>query len=651
MKKILSTALVCALLAGCGGGGGTSVAPSTPTGGSKTSQATLHFKFNNAKSIGGSARGRNYISRNTLGMGISFRATGTTAVTFGTTETALQSPMWTTNINPGYNANLTTCTSADPTGAFTCTVVIAVPAGYDDFQITTWDAAPQTAGTNGTFASTANDLSTAIVGNQYVQVNANNAFNYALSGVVNSVVLTPSVQQLVSGAALGATDAGGAAINPASVTLSVLAKDFDGNIIIGNEQFVDVNGTPVTIDVTKAETDGSTGTAAPANGNVTFASATGATNQVPPVANTCTATSCTFNSPGTVSVAYDGYDTQSASFSATLSGGAGGSIPVLGSAITFTQSTNGLGVPGPLAITEFAHVAPGAGYFANGALGPDGNAWFADYTGALQKVSPGGSTIVSYFVGGAPYDVTSGPDGKVWFTGATISGTLGRVNVDGSGVTDMSAGLLHPSDSYAYGAERSILLGHDNRLWIAEYSTGYLDVVNADGTNYASYNVGGHPSDMVYGPNQHYWYVDGSNFTVNEFDPASGTVVHTVSGAFASSGIAVGPDGNLYGINGSNGFKIDTSSYAVTTYNLPAGSGVFAPQDVVTGSDGNIWVTAGASFAGAYNGLARMTTSGAITLYSNNISTGSVPWGIVAGSDGNIYFAENYGQKTGEVQL
>jgi streptogramin lyase len=77
----------------------------------------------------------------------------------------------------------------------------------------------------------------------------------------------------------------------------------------------------------------------------------------------------------------------------------------------------------------------------------------------------------------------------------------------------------------------------------------------------------------------------------------------------------------------------------VTMFPLPAGA---SPVDVVAGSDGNLW------FADQTGAIGKITVSGAVTEYPISAPFGS-PFDIALGPDGNIWFTEIFGGKIGRV--
>ena len=101
------------------------------------------------------------------------------------------------------------------------------------------------------------------------------------------------------------------------------------------------------------------------------------------------------------------------------------------------------------------------------------------------------------------------------------------------------------------------------------------------------------------------------------------------------SGIAPGPDGALwFGEDGGIG-RITTAG-AITLYSIPG-----VPGGIAWGPDGALWFTLSSSNIG------RITTSGVITEYP--VPTNSSLGGITAGPDGALWFTEGSGDKIGRI--
>ena len=650
-------ALAAALaLSACGGGGGASKSlPPGGSGGASKSSAPITLRIALSDKQSSNARHRNYVSRNTQGIGVSYEATGTATGNFGTTEATLAAPMFATTATSGYNGSDASCSTADPvTGKYTCTVIITAPAGYDDFQITTWDQAPISNGVNPTpgkqqfcntlvgpppCATLANDLSTATIDDQYVVVNTNNTFSYTFNPVVASAALALNPQDLQDGSLVSGT--------PAVVDMAVVAKDADGNIIVGSQPFVDANGTAITLNVTvppPVEPGTIIGSPPPVNGNVTLASPSGGTCSTP--------IACAFTAQGGAIIDYNGYDTASATFALSVTGTAL-TIPTFGTSITFTRSVDGpINVPGPLAINEFPSTA-GYGEFSFGSLGPDGNAWFVDYanplangTGALAKVATNG-TITEYNTpGDQPEDVTAGPDGNVWAT-EYLSNDIISMSTSGTLLSQTSLSSAGFTGSSPYG----IITGQDDNLWFCE-SGAHIGVMSPSGTKVAEYATGDSCDMLTYNPASGlYWFAGPAG--IGSITP-NGATVHTYNvggGGFAAgaSPLAVvsGPDGNVWFADLGNGDigKIVTTGASLGTVTEYA-TGSTSSVGITVGADGALWMTGRAP-----DQIVRATTSGNLTEYTTGISSGASVSGIVSGTDGTIWFGEFGTYKIGKVTL
>jgi RHS repeat-associated protein len=108
----------------------------------------------------------------------------------------------------------------------------------------------------------------------------------------------------------------------------------------------------------------------------------------------------------------------------------------------------------------------------------------------------------------------------------------------------------------------------------------------------------------------------------------------------APSGIAAGPDGNVWSANlGNSKLAKITPSGSVTEYSIATGG---PPCRITTGSDKNLWFTDCTT-----NKIGKMTTAGTVTQYS--LPSGSLPWGIAAGPDEKLWFADTGTSKIGKI--
>ena len=138
----------------------------------------------------------------------------------------------------------------------TCSTSLNAPIGTDTFTLSLYDA------NNGT----GNVLSQGTTAASVI-ANRQNTLSMILNGLISSVVVTPSVTTFTSGA-------------PASATLAVVAKDSDGNIIVGSAPFSQAIALSLTDSSgstqlsTMSVTSPSTAVSVAYNGSSAFSSAT-----------------------------------------------------------------------------------------------------------------------------------------------------------------------------------------------------------------------------------------------------------------------------------------------------------------------------------------------------------------------------------------
>ena len=231
MKKSVGIALMTSLLAACGGGSSSVPAVQTPS--APTSLAlTLHVPgANNAQAL--RLKHPLYTSRDTKGLGFEYKSyvsAGDTPFSGAPASTGAALNFG-SSIAPGQNG----CGSAGSDGSFTCTIYIpAIAAGYYDFRVTLWNAAPtgcSALGAGCTFSG--NELSTVALQNYAVKTGQSTTYSFTLLPVVDNVAVS------LSGGIVDGT--------PSSVTGYVVAKDAMGNIILGSDHFVDSSLNQITI--------------------------------------------------------------------------------------------------------------------------------------------------------------------------------------------------------------------------------------------------------------------------------------------------------------------------------------------------------------------------------------------------------------------
>jgi virginiamycin B lyase len=151
-----------------------------------------------------------------------------------------------------------------------------------------------------------------------------------------------------------------------------------------------------------------------------------------------------------------------------------------------------------------------------------------------------------------PFGITSGPDGKLWFT-EEAGNKIGKITTNGA-VTEYYLGLT------ASCKPRCITAGPDGALWFTEYAADKIGRITIDGaiTEYDIPTTGGKPYGITAHPGGDIWFtedgVDGNNINHIgrvELDPTSHQFRRIVEYPIDTpncgpSDITVGPNNDLY---------------------------------------------------------------------------------------------------------
>lgn len=297
------------------------------------------------------------------------------------------------------------------------------------------------------------------------------------------------------------------------------------------------------------------------------------------------------------------------------------------------------------------------------AVGPDGHIYFtelvANQIGRLNIPAdptptptftefplPDQSTIRGLFCITANPSASLSPDPNVYFGEADLSqiGQLDPTALPTPAITESAAtDACNVSD---------VTSGPDGRIYYTQSGgcsqLGRFDPAGPSVTNFTttcslSYGITDAPDGLLY-------YLDGCSNVV-QFDPA--TELETVSLVSAmpfcdQSRITPGPGGDLFYTGGCGDSRIGrlnpTSAPVVETlYNIPNGA---AASGITAGPDGNIYFT-----QRDVNRIGRLNpATGQIHLFPIP-TAGSQPRDITAGPDGNLYFTEFDGNKIGRFKL
>jgi virginiamycin B lyase len=292
-------------------------------------------------------------------------------------------------------------------------------------------------------------------------------------------------------------------------------------------------------------------------------------------------------------------------------------------------------------------------------LGPDGNVWFADLgtTRAIGRVLPNGTITEFPAPAGhpmmAPFELTVGPDGNLWFIDIAAPVAIGKVTPAGT-ITEFSAGL----DFMAM--PETLTAGADGNMWFTDKKLGEVGRVTPSGTikEFPTGKSGSMPTESTLGADGNVWFSDpGGTPSVGRVKP-DGTVTEFTAGLNPNADpdpMTLGPDGNVWFIDQNAAHRAVgrvTPAGAITEFdkNLSQTN----PQDDITvGADGNIWVEQASMDPSKPGGLARITTGGVITEFTQGLNPGQGGDGdvLLTGPDGNLWFSDRGSKAIGKVSL
>ncbi|HET8671089.1 MAG TPA: hypothetical protein VFM05_10815 [Candidatus Saccharimonadales bacterium] len=268
----------------------------------------------------------------------------------------------------------------------------------------------------------------------------------------------------------------------------------------------------------------------------------------------------------------------------------------------------------------------------------DGNLWAANLgQNGIAKISKTGLLTI---YNTTPYQksfsrVAAGPNGNVWFDSTSYIGhTTSGVITTFEKPQSMRAG------------SRGITVGPDGNIWFAQGDgypgDGKIGRMTPTGTFLSPYPMDGHyPTGIISDHvNNAIWYSVRPNNTgdphrIGKFDMAGSQTEFTLPSTLGLtvSSLIMGPDGNLWFINGPGKIVKMTPTGTFTAYNL----GYSSPNGllrITSGLDGYIWATRQGRT------VARISTSGSATIYT--IYPPSMPYannvgGLLGSRDGNVW--------------
>jgi virginiamycin B lyase len=185
--------------------------------------------------------------------------------------------------------------------------------------------------------------------------------------------------------------------------------------------------------------------------------------------------------------------------------------------------------------------------------------------------------------------------------------------------------------------EPGLVVGPDKNIWQANYNDEAYRIAMTGSVKAFPYSPGSGASvNLTVGADgKFYWGWRGTpdnsiGVGTVRSSKIDVTLVSIPSGDAAFEGMTLGPDGNVWFLEGSHVGKITTGGI-LTEYTYP--TDVYTAVGITGGSDGNVWFTyLDTSFAGH---VAKVSTTGTITAYPISCQ----PYGITSAADGNLWAA------------
>ncbi len=279
----------------------------------------------------------------------------------------------------------------------------------------------------------------------------------------------------------------------------------------------------------------------------------------------------------------------------------------------------------------------------------------ATSTLTLTSVVPANTGTYSVVVSNAIFSVASAGASLTVIPATGLSAASSQLRAFTGGVDGAfpHAGLMQGKDGNLYGTCASGGSHYYGNVFRAYLSGGLVNVFSfSDG------NDGASPYARLVQASTGYFYgtttAGGTNSYGTVFRMTLGGAVAGIysfgdgtDGAEPETGLAVGTDGDLYGVSTYGGADSYGSVYRVTPagavtalYAFTGGTdGAYPLSDLVRGKDGYYYGTTAEGGAGGYGTVFRISSNGTFTnLASFTYANGSLPEaGVIQGADGNLY--------------
>jgi streptogramin lyase len=310
-------------------------------------------------------------------------------------------------------------------------------------------------------------------------------------------------------------------------------------------------------------------------------------------------------------------------------------------------------------VTEFSTGSSVENHPSRIAVGPEGDLWFTErVTSNIARMTPTGevTSFPTLLASSAPQGITLGPEGNLWFSdtsnpecnGSGCHFKVGRINPTTHAVEEFTMGITEGAEPW------EITTGPDGNLWFTEFSgpsfVGQLARINPVTDEIKQFREGEfphgiseaiEPAGVTAGPDGNVWFTEQAGDAIGRITPGGTITVFPIPTANSQPvQIVTGSDGNLWFAE-QGSLKIGRITPAGVITEFPLSSPDNEPRAIAAGPDGNIW------FAMNNGDLGRITPTGVITTCTTG-SGGDIE-GLTAGPDGSMWFAEGGENRIGKI--